>query len=248
MLFITKFKLGIVLAGLAFLLLSCAKDASVIELTTTSSFPLSIDSRWRYEGIRYTVPFNDSSLADTSSLEISRHIIGMDSLGLIPDLVVSDDTVLFDSSGVVDTTIHRQWLKLEDDKLNLYAYDEYNMGDSAEPVIYDFSHKLLDFPLSGGKAWVVYSDSTVQENRTVVGADYQESPNGLLYCNVVFGAVIYTPASDTLMASYEWIATDGLIRQEYYLGKQMISDNSGHIIDSVRTYENWELLEIDIKP
>ena len=82
----------------------------------------------------------------------------------------------------------------------------------------------------------------------VVGSDYQDSPNGILFCDVIYGTKIYTPSGDTMMASYEWIADDGLIRQEYDLGTRMITDDHGVLLDSVRTYETWELMEIDIKP
>ena len=70
---------------------------------------MSLDSRWGYEGIRYDVPFNDSSLADTIAVDVTRHIIGSDSLGQTGDLAVCDDTVLVVFDGGVDQHSSEFW-------------------------------------------------------------------------------------------------------------------------------------------
>jgi hypothetical protein len=241
---------GLILVCLALLLTSCSEDATNIELTPTSTFPLTTDSRWAYAGIIYDVPFNDSSLAETTQVGIRRHIIGEDSLGQTADLVVCDDTVVTagPAAGQIDTSIHRQWLKLEDSKLKLYAYDEFGIGDTAEPALYSFPHNLLDFPLSGGKTWTVYTNIVTQQNKTVVGVDYIELPFGWQYCDVVKGITHGDVPEDTIWVSYEWFTDDGLMHLEYDLGTREIRDEFGTVLDTVRTYETWELTEMDIQP
>jgi len=238
---------AILLAGL-FIIISCAKDSTEVERTPTSTFPLTTDSRWEYRAIWHTIPFNEPSLADTVTIGIYRHIIGSDSLPGIANLTVCDDTVITNQSGQIDTSINRQWLKMEDDKLKMFAYDEILIGNDPDPDIYDFPRNLLDFPLGGGKGWIVYSEISTQESKTVAGIDYIELPFGWQYCDVVRGTVLHSTSGDTLRSTYEWYTDDGLMRIEYDHGVIVITDELGAFLDSVRAYETWDLIGMDIRP
>ncbi len=245
---LNRIRTGISCAGLIVIIFCCAKDPTEVERTPTSTFPLTTDSRWEYDAIWHTVPFNDSSLADTVTREIFRHIIGPDSLPGIPDLIVCDDTIITYLEGEVDTFINRQWLKIEDNKLKMFAYDEFPIGNEPNPDIYGFPHNLLDFPLSGGKAWIVYSESPTLENKSVAGIDYIELPFGWQYCDVVRGTVRNSVTSDTLRSTFEWYSDEGLMKIEFAYPTIIIYDDDGVILDSAKTYEVWDLIEIDIQP
>jgi hypothetical protein len=234
--------------GAVLILFSCAEDSTQVERTPTSIFPLTMDSRWEYQGIRYTVPFNDSTLADTMSVEVIRHIIGPDSIGNNADLVVCDDSIVVESSDVLDSVIQRRWLKLDDDKLKLFAYDEFAPGDSANPTLFDFPHNILNFPLNGGKSWIVYSDLSTQESSKVVGIEYVEFPYGWEYCDVVRSTKTDIVWGDTLIQSLIWYTDNGLMQLEYDYGISMINDDNGMLLDSARTYENRDLVQIEIQP
>jgi len=235
-------------AGLFFILFSCAKDPTEIERTPTSTFPLTEGSRWEYEGLWYTVPFNTPLLADTARKEIYRHIIGTDSQQGIDDLIVCDDTVITNRFGMIDTLINRQWLKLEDNKLKLFAYDEFPVGNDPNPEIYDFPRNILDFPLNAGKAWIAWTFENYSENKGVVGIDYLELPFGWQYCDVVRSTIWNSTASDTMQSAYEWYNEEGLMKVEYSYAKIFLYDDYGVIIDSANVYYYWDLIDYDIQP
>jgi len=244
---LNKTGLLILLAGL-FIIFSCAKEPTEIERTPTSTFPLTEGSRWEYNGLWHQVPFNDPSLADTATIEVCRHVIGEDSLS---QLIVCDDTVItsWPAGGEADTSIHRKWVQLNDVKLKLFGYAQFALGDTAEPIFFIGSPAILyDFPLFAEKGWIVYSQILSRETKAVAGIDYIELPYGWEYCDVVRGAVTEDATGDTLRGSYEWLSNNGLMRVEYDHGVCEITDEFGTILDSARTYETWELIDIDIRP
>lgn len=234
-----------------FILFSCAKGPTKVERTPTSTFPLTTDSRWEYSATWYQIPFNDPSLADTVTRDIYRHIIGPDSLPGIADLTVCDDTIITSASGVIDTFINRQWLKLENDSLKLFAADNYQYGNEPTPEIYDNPHILLDLPLSARKEWLSWEggmEGSSHEGRRIAGVDYIEIPGGWLYCDVVFSAVVNPSLNDTLFQAFEWYDDAGLMHYEGDFGVSEKTDENGLFLDSVTTYEFWELIDLDIRP
>ena len=231
-----------------FLLIGCSKKTTESEYTPTSTFPLTTDSRWEYEGLQYTVPFNYSFLADTIRKEIYRHIIGPDSLPGIDGLTICDDTVITSVLSQVDTLIYRRWLKIDDNKLKEFASDEFHPGNETEPSLYDYPHSILAFPLSGGKAWISWIEDTTLEDKIVVGIEYIELPFEWQYCDVIRSTIRDNISNDTTRSAYEWYSDDGLMRAEFYLGISYIWDDYGVPQDTVRTYEIWELNESDIQP
>ncbi|UCE66838.1 MAG: hypothetical protein JSU85_02170 [Candidatus Zixiibacteriota bacterium] len=239
-----RIRTAIYCAGSILILFSCAKDPTEIERTPTSTFPLTADSRWEYSGLWYKVPFNDSSLADTVRREIYRHIIGTDSLHEFADLVICDDTIITYVFGQVDTFINRQWLKMEDDKLKLFAHDEYPIGNEPNPYVYDNPRILLDLPLSGGKTWVAWTFNDFFENKTVVGIDYLQLPTGWNYCDVIRADIV--GLSNDTITKYEWYEDDGLMRYEIDLGVSIEEDDNGFFLDSVRIFEVWDIIDMEI--
>ncbi|UCC80782.1 MAG: hypothetical protein JSW64_05335 [Candidatus Zixiibacteriota bacterium] len=241
-----RLRLAVNLAGILLILFSCAKDPTEVERTPTSTFPLTTDSRWEYDAMWHTIPFNDSSLTDTVTREIFRHIIGPGSLPGIPDLIVCDDTVITYLEGDVDTFINRQWLKIEDDKLKMFAYDDFSIGSEPNPYIYDFPHNLLDFPLRGGKAWIAWIYDQYLENKNVVGIDYIELPSGWRYCDVIRSTIWNSTTNDTIRSAFEWYSNDGLMGIEYAYPTSILYDEFGAILDSIRSFENWELIDMEV--
>jgi len=242
-----RLKMAIYAAGSFFILFSCTKEPTKIERTPTSTFPLTTDSRWEYEGIFFWVPYNDPALADTIRMVIYRHVIGPDTGLGIEGIQICDDSLISFEFDIPDTFIQRSWLKLEDNELRQFAYDDYSPGNEPDPHIYDPPHILLDFPLSGGKSWIAWQSESFIENRSVEGIDYIEMPLGWEYCDVTKSTLVHTPSNDTIYSRYEWYTDDGLMRSETDHGNQFLYDNST-ILDSARTYEIWELVEKDIQP
>lgn len=239
---------AITLVGIILLLIGCGKDATEPEpRQPTSTFPLSEGSRWEYQGILYLVPFNDTSLADTVVKEIYRHIIGPDTALPVQGLVLCDDTVITNVGGLLDTFITSRWLKIDDNKLKLYSKSERPIGNDPVPILYNPPHVLMDFPLNAGKSWLASSLDFITEYRTVAGIEYIEIPMGWLNCDVLRADILDLP-EDTLRSAYDWYSDDGLMRFEADHGVDIIEDENGVFLDSVRTLELWELVEMDIRP
>ncbi len=243
---LNRIRTAIYCAGLFLILFSCAKDPTEIERTPTSTFPLTTDSRWEYSGIRYDIPFNDSSLADTVTKEIYRQIIGTDSLPGIADLIVCDNMVIIQHDDQVDTIMHRQWLKIEDSRLKFFAYDEFQIGGDPDPYIFDDPLILLDFPLTAEKTWNIRTGEFIIEDCRVAGIDYIEIPNAWIYCDVVFSIAIDPISEDTLQSAFKWYTNSGMMRFEVDYGVSMKWDDNGMLLDSVRTLEFWELIDMEI--
>ncbi len=244
-----KISSAFLLVSIILLMIGCAKDPTEPDpRQATSTFPLTTDSRWEYNVIWYQVPFNEPLLADTVTRDIYRHIIGLDSLPGIADLVVCDDTMITYAFGQVDTFINRQWLKLDDGKLKLYASDLYPFGNEPNPNIFEYPHNLLDFPLINGKSWIARIEGIATEDRRVAGIEYIELPFGWLNCDVIHSAIWDNTSNDTMSTAFEWYSDDGLMRAEFAYATSVLYDDGGVFLDSLRSYEIWELTEMDIRP
>lgn len=239
-----RIRTAICFAGLFLILFSCANNPTEIERTPTSTFPLTEGSRWEYSGLWFTVPIDSSASADTIEKEIFRQIIGPDTLPGITDLMVCDDTVISYLPAAVDTVVNRNWLKIEDNRLKNFAHAQFQIGEDPNPYIFDPPRNLLDFPLNTGKEWDAGDTGpgiSRYEERRIVGIDYIELPGGWQYCDVLRSDLINTLIpEDTIQSSFKWYSDDGLMRSE--------TDYGNDIINSVRTYEYWELIDMDIQP
>ncbi len=230
------------------ILAGCTKSSTPPERTATSTFPLTTDSRWHYQAYRYDIPFNDSSLADTIRQDIVRYVVGPDTLFNLPELVVVDDTVISGVGVVIDTSIIRRWLRIDEQRLKEYAYSYVGYSDP-DPYLYDPPYIILDFPLSAGKEWIAYSWDFGIANSAVVGAERIDVEYGSFICDVLLTRVIngFEQDADTILVTYEWFSNDGLIRKEIDYGIREILDESGNVLDSVRSFETWELIDMEIQ-
>ena len=230
------------------ILAGCTKTSTPPERTATSTFPLTADSRWHYQGYMYDVPFNDPSLADTIRQDIIRYVVGPDTLLDLPELVVVDDTVISEMGIVIDTSIFRYWLGIDEQRLKEYAYS-FVVGSDPDPYLYDVPHIILDFPLSAGKEWIAYSWDFGVVSSAVVGAERIDVEYGPFICDVLLTRVIdgFEQDADTISVTYKWFSDEGLIRKETDFGIREILDEGGNVLDSARSFETWELIDMEIQ-
>jgi hypothetical protein len=170
-----------------------------------------------------------------------RHIIGPDSLPGIPDLVICDDTVISNLTAGVDTFVNRQWMKIVDNQLKVFAVDQFEVGEEPDPYIYDNPYILLDLPLTHAKEWICWERITPgpkREERRVVGVDYIEIPGGWQYCDVILCTVVDSSEGGTSYSKYLWYDDDGLMRLE--------ADYGTDIFETLRTLQYWELIDMEI--
>jgi hypothetical protein len=244
-----EFKGVILLVVIILLLIGCGKDPTDPEpatYTQTSTFPLTIDSRWEYEGMYFTVPYNDPSLADTMWFEVSRRIIGLDSLPELGEFYVCDDSTISYQNQFPDTFIYRQWLTLEDEKLMMFAHENYIPGQDPTPYVFDSPRVLLDFPLDGEKAWISWESDYFREDRSLEGVEYIELPFGWQYCDVVNSILVQTTTNNIYFSKFDWFSNDGLMRSETDHGYHYIYGEQHVLLDSSRAYEFWELVDMEI--
>jgi hypothetical protein len=194
----------------------------------------------------YDIPFNDSSFADTIRQDIIRYVIGPDTFLNLPVLVAVDDTIISESRIVIDTSIIRRWLGIDEEKLKEYAYSYLGVSDP-DPYFYDVPHIILDFPLSAGKEWVSHLWTYGNVNSAVVGQDRIVLDFSSFVCDVVLTRFIDISEDNTLWTAYEWYSDEGLIRKEIDYGIREILDEDGTVLDSVRSYDTWELIDMEIQ-
>jgi hypothetical protein len=231
----------------ALILVGCTKTSTPPGRTPTTTFPLTTGTEWHYNGRLLDIPFNDSSLADTIWQDISRSVLGPDTLFNLTDLVVVDDTVISNFGALADTSIFRNWLKIDDQKLKRYAHSSFSIGSDPDPYVYDVPHVILDFPLTAGKEWVSYWWDFGVANSAVVGIEQVNVEPVMIVCDVVLTHVIDESEEDTISAIYEWYSDEGLIRKEIDYGIRELLDENGDVLDSARSFEVWELTEFEIQ-
>lgn len=226
--------------------MGCSKKSSEPEYTGTSTFPLTTDSRWEYQGYMYDVRFNDPSLADTIRWDIIRYVIGPDTLLNLPELVVVDDTFIVEVGMAIDTSIIRHWLRIDEQKLKEYAHISFVIGSDPDPYLYDPPHIILDFPLSAGKEWIAFSSDLGAATSAVVGQDRIVLDFSSFVCDVVLTR-LNTSEDNTIWTAYEWYSDEGLIRKEIDYGIREIRDENGTVLDSARSFDTWELIDMEIQ-
>lgn len=230
----------VIFAGLYFF--GCEKKGTENPIeSAASSFPLSDSSRWHYQGIRFLIPFNDTSLADTFSIDLFRNVIGIDT---IPDRFIA--TALVDSIcyGLNETNIYtsikKQWISIDDNKLKEFGIQ--NVSDSLSPIYHHTPRVLLDFPLDQDKSWIafttplghVFKNVTGRENKTVYGEE--------IGCDIVFTPYQLFYSDRT----FEWYSDLGLVAREADLGVMQWYDTTYVYLDSVRVIEEIELVDYDL--
>ncbi len=226
--------------------LACTKTSTPPDRTATSTFPLTTDSKWHYQGYIYYIPFNDSSLADTIQLDIIRYVVGPDTLLNLPELVVVDDTVISEIGTVIDTSIFRHWLRIDEQRLKEYAHVSFGIGSDPDPYLYDPPYIILDFPLSDGKEWIAFSSDFGAATSAVVGQDRIVLDFSSFVCDVLFTRLNLSE-DFTFWAAYEWYSDEGLIRKEIEYSIGEIVDEGGTVLDSARLFETWELIDMEIQ-
>lgn len=231
---------------ISLILAGCTKTSTPPERTATSTFPLTIDSRWHYQGYMHNIPFNDSSLADTIRQDVIRYVIGPDTFLNLPELLVVDDTVISEVGIVIDTSIFRHWLRIDEQRLKEYAHVSFGIGSDPDPYLYDPPHIILDFPLSAGKEWIAFSSDFGAASSAVVGQERIVLDFSSFVCDVVLTR-LNTSEDNTLWAAYEWYSHEGLIRKEIDYRIREILDENGSVLDSARLFETWELIDMEIQ-
>ncbi len=238
--------LAILVGGLT--LTGCSKRGSDPEYTGTSTFPLTTESRWEYTKTTYRIPFNDPAYSDTGSYSIIRRVIGpdttIDSLNLI---IVDDSTSVLDSSET-NPYVNRHWYQISDEDLQDYGSQVLHLWGPDKRETFDPPHLLLDFPLMANKAWTESTEDLASVFSTVVGTEYISVGEEEIKCDVIRSRMIDEQTGHLYYDSYWWYSDDGLIRNEFDFGVGEILDESGNLIDSVRTIRKLELLNFEIQP
>jgi hypothetical protein len=227
--------------------LSCGDKATDESWPGVSTFPLTTDSRWEYTLNHYDIPFEDSSLADTQTFSILRHVIGPDTL------IDSNQTIAVDdSTSRIDTTdatpfVNRHLYGISGGNLLEYGEAFFLVDDTPEMDYYDPPHILLNLPLEMNKAWTESTEDFVSVFNTVVGIQYVPVSGTEVKCSVVQSRMIDINNGHVYFDSYLWYSNQGLMRSELDLGIRVVNDESGDPIDSIRTTEVLELIDMEIQ-
>jgi hypothetical protein len=234
----------ILCATILMVLFSGCSDKGVTPQKHTSTFPLTVGSRWQYYRIVQEVPFNDSANTFTDSTLIVRRIIPQDSLGMILQCQTMDDTLM--PLGVEgDYSVDRQWIDLRDGKLVILGEQMRYPDTSYDPSIYSPPVISLDFPLDEGKIWVPNGDLPGTITWQVLGSEVLLVLGQSFECDIVGTQFDYTPNSPDPFPLKEWYSNDGLIKENYSF-LEYIRNEYGNIIDSAHYSERWELNDINI--
>jgi hypothetical protein len=109
----------------------------------------------------------------------------------------------------------------------------------------DVPYIMLDFPLVVGKEWSNDLFIMTRESR-VVGRDYIELPESWSYCDVIYSEAINSN-QNLIYSEYEWYNDNGLMKFEREFAVHDILNEYGVLIDSVISYEFWELINMEIQ-
>lgn len=229
------------------MLLNCSKESTEPAYTGTSTFPLTVNSRWEYERNHYRKPFIDSTLADTQTYMVYRRVVRPDTVIDSNQLyIVDDSTSRVDS---IDATpyVVRHWYNISESKLKEFAEIYIYPWEDSTPLFFPHPRILLDFPLSAGKAWIAYQMVLGNVYNSVVGIDYVTVGETPIKCDVVRSRLVDPGTNHQFYDSYWWYSNDGLIRNEFDYGIELIADSLGNPIDSVRSVEILELIDMQIQ-
>jgi hypothetical protein len=233
---------------LTVLLLACGERGTAPVVQRTSTFPLTIGSRWHYYRIDWDVPFNDSTHhGQTDTTEIIRRVIAPDSIADALHCVALDDTCI--RLGVdADPYVDRHWYCITDNKLTEYGRQLRWIDHNGDPWIYQPRYILLDFPLVKGKWWKMPDDPYFVggSDRFVLGPEIIIAGERLYDCDLVGTRNPDDWGHPDFYSLKEWFCNDGLIHSESDFGVLYIMDEQGRIIDSTRAFEKLQLLDINV--
>ncbi len=229
------------------MLIGCSNKGTDSEYVGTSTFPLTTDSRWVYERNYYEISIIDSSLVNTESYSIIRHVIGPDTVIDGNQLIAVDDSTARADS--IDQTpyVNRHLYCIADGQLKEYGQITIFPWGEEVPVYYNPPYVLLDLPLMSSKAWTAYQSDMGNVYSTVVGIEYVAVGDTSVKCDVVRTRLIDPDTGHEYFDSYWWYSDDGLIRNEFDYGTREITDELGNVIDTVRATEVMELIEFQIQ-
>ncbi len=167
---VKKILIALSVIALTMAFINCSKKTTQpIAKQGTSTFPLTIGSRWEYADTLLKFSYIDSLPTDTIVSQFIMHIIGIDTLGSSGVMAVMQDSFISGEDTLFDYAYQR-WLKIEDNKLKEFAFQQ--VGDTINPItIYDAPKVLLDYPLNAGKSWTVRQDIVSYYTSRVVGAE-----------------------------------------------------------------------------
>lgn len=235
-----------ILVGLL-LLIGCSNKGADSDYIGTSTFPLTTDSRWVYQRNYYKTPYHDSSLADTESYSIIRHVIGPDTIIDGNQMIAVDDSIARSDS--VDQTPYttRHLYCITEGKLKEYGQITLFPWGEEVPVYYNPPYIQLDLPLITAKAWIGYQSVAGNAYSSVAGIEYIDVGDISIKCDVVRTRVVDPYTGHEYFDSFWWYSNDGLVRNEFDYGVEVIRDELGNPIDSVRSVEIMELLDMQIQ-
>ncbi|MEE9554507.1 MAG: hypothetical protein V3W18_09440 [candidate division Zixibacteria bacterium] len=229
------------------MLSGCSNKSTEPDYVGTSTFPLTTDSRWVYERNYSEVSIIDSALVNTESYSIIRHIIGPDTVIDGNQLIAVDDSVARSDSIDQDPYVNRHLYCISEGQLKEYGQITIFQWGEVVPVYYNPPHVLLEFPLTNNRAWLSYEAALGNVYNTVVGIQYVDVGQQSIKCDVVRSQLIDPGTGHRYYDSHWWYSNDGLIRNEFDYGLREITDELGHVIDTVQVTDVMELTEFQIQ-
>ncbi len=235
----------IILLGLLAFISNCG-DSGKPYSEITNTFPLTAGSRWEYDHYRYNISFNDSVPPDTFYTHMSRRVIGIEPSIDTLQLTIVEDTWIGNELGFIDTLISRSWYGFDNSKLKIYGSRNFRPNETGGPIIFSRPLIMLDLPLDLDKEWAVIEGIDGTGYKKVINREELKLAGREFNCDIVgmAGEMDYPDFS----MNREWYSNEGLIMRRYDWGTQMIEDEQGIIIDSMRVYETTELTAIHIEP
>jgi hypothetical protein len=219
-------------------------DLGVMPPKHTSTFPLTVGSRWQCNTISWEVLSGYTTPQYVDTTEIFRQIIGRDSLGELMNWIAMEDS--FNAlDGNYAVYKERRWLGLQDGKLKIFAHQIYLHGQPNQFEIYRSPYIMLDFPLYIGKSWRAYDSLRGGFKRNVLGSETIFATGHKFNCDIVGTRLIDDWEHPDNYPSKEWYPNDGLIASSFDT-TQYHTDEHGAITDSVQFFWRMELLDINI--
>jgi hypothetical protein len=247
---VSKSKMKMMIAGAAFLCLTCGQGIVDSNRIYTSTFPLTPGSSWKYYDYWILDYFSNlpNSTGDTDYIEIIAE--GPDSL-----FISEGATAFREFSGLLHGegfSLIRRWYGIEDNRLLEYGYRVITPGFPEENCYYNPPLLRMDLPLFPGRSWIYMrgwdsgNSDTMEVRKSVIGSEAITEAGKIFYCDIVLNERIAS-ATDSVVYSYrEWYSNDGLIKSESEKRILPILNEIGELIDSATVWNVKRLVEINI--
>ena len=234
-------KIGLLVSSI--ICFTCGPSSTEPGKGSILSFPLEQGNRWEYEQYYYEILMSNNSVSDTVITRDVRRIIGVDTAPETQGLIIVDDSLTIESSGdTASVLIERSWWRHLNGKIFEVAYGSGVIGDIISPVFWENPRLLLDYPLISSKRWVLEYNSYGAVNKVVTGIEDYQFQDTLFNCALVTTSINGEPASMIT----DWYSEAGLIHSQAITGPIYIHDGIGNIVDSLFSYQNYYLRNIDI--